>query len=66
LREIGKKKSQVGGEGTVLLYYWIPSEKMTDRPYASMIIRTHSFWWEKNKQTAQKTRMALQVMSQRG
>lgn len=65
---MGKKKhTQVGGEGTVLLYYWIPSEKMTDRPYASMIICAHISWWgKKTKQTSQKTRMALQVMSQRG
>lgn len=41
----------MGGEGTVLLYYWIPSEKMTDRPYASMIMCAHISWWGKNKQT---------------
>lgn len=57
LREIGKKKkkknktTQVGREGTVLLYYWIPSEKVTDRPYASMIICAHISWWGKKKQT---------------
>lgn len=41
----------MGGEGTVLLYYWIPSEKMTDRPYASMIICARVSWWGKKKQT---------------
>lgn len=72
LREIGKKNkktknTQVGREGTVLLYYWIPSEKVTDRPYASMIICAHISWWgKKNKHASQKRRMALQVMSQRG
>lgn len=68
LREIGKKKN----------HKWVEREqycsitgyllkKMTDGPYASMIICAHIFWWgEKNKQTSQKTRMPLQVMSQRG